>query len=114
MVEIRKVTVVVLVRDLDRALRFYRDLLGLTIEDESEEWVFFCQGIGLMVSPEPIPEDAINLNAVTVSLAVDDVDAAYDELVKKGVAFLVPPTDAGGARVASFRDSEGNVLQLVR
>lgn len=109
-----EITTMVLVQDMDRALRFYRDILGFTLQDEAEDWAMFSERVGLMLSPEPLPLDNLNLNAVTLSLRVEDANAAYAELIQKGVAFLVPPTDVGGAIVASFRDSEGNILQLIQ
>ena len=111
---INSITTMVLVQDMDRALRFYRDLLGLNVTLEQEDWALFAEGVGLMLSPEPLPQDNLSLNAVMVSLNVDDVHASYHELVQKGVAFFVGPTDVGGAIVASFRDTEGNILQMVQ
>lgn len=104
----------VLVQDMDRAMRFYGDVLGMRVQQEEEDFAVFSEGIGLMLSPEPLPIDNLNLNAVMVTLKVGDVHAAYHELIDRGVAFFVLPTDVGGAMVASFRDSEGNVLQLVQ
>jgi predicted enzyme related to lactoylglutathione lyase len=104
----------VLVLDIDRALRFYRDRLGFTVQFEEEDWVVFEQGVGLMLSPEPLPQDNIFLNAISLSLYVEDISAAYGELIDHGVAFLVVPTDVGGATVASFRDTEGNLIQLLQ
>jgi predicted enzyme related to lactoylglutathione lyase len=112
-VNVQSVTAMVLVQEMDRALRFYRDTLGLTVHLEQEDWAVFAEGVGLMLSPEPLPQDNISLNAVMITLNVDDVHGAYHELVQQGVAFLVGPTDVGGAIVASFRDTEGNLLQLV-
>jgi predicted enzyme related to lactoylglutathione lyase len=103
----------VLVQDIDRAIRFYRDLLGFTLRAEQEDWAIFDERVGLMLSPEPLPADNISLNAVMLTLNVEDVHAAYHELVTKGVAFLVGPTDVGGAIVATFRDSEGNLIQML-
>jgi predicted enzyme related to lactoylglutathione lyase len=108
------VTTVVLVQDLDRALRFYRDVLGFTVQEETEEWVMFTQRVGLMLSPEPLPVDNINVNAVMLSLHVEDVQATYYELIEKGVPFIIAPTDIGDAKVATLRDPEGNVLQLIQ
>ena len=103
----------VLVQDMDRAIRFYRDTLGFTLQAEQEDWALFEERVGLMLYPEPLPLDNVNLNAVMLTLDVDDAHAAFHELVQKGVAFLVGPTDVGGAIVASFRDSEGNLMQFL-
>ena len=104
----------VLVQDMDRAMRFYRDTLGFSVEFEEVDWALFAENVGLMVSPEPLPQDNFNLNSVMITLNVDDVHGTYYELIEKSVAFLVGPTDVGGAIIASFRDSEGNILQLVQ
>jgi predicted enzyme related to lactoylglutathione lyase len=104
---------VVLVRDLDRAIRFYRFTLGLSLAAEQEDWAMFAENVGLMLAEEPLPEDAVNLNSIVLTLLVEDVRAAYGELIEKGVPFLVAPTEVGTAMVASFRDTEGNLLQLM-
>lgn len=108
------VMAMVLVQDIERALRFYRDVLGFTVQEEQEDWVVFQEGVGLQVAPEPMPEVNLNINAVLVTLLVDDVQTAYEELTQKGVAFFLPPTDAGGALLATFRDTESNLIQLMQ
>jgi catechol 2,3-dioxygenase-like lactoylglutathione lyase family enzyme len=104
----------VLVQDMDRAVRFYRDVLGLSLGYEEEDWAAFDEGVGLLRAEEPLDEDGLRLNSVSLSLHVSDVNAAYAELIGSGIPFVVPPTDVAGTVVASFRDTEGNVLQLVQ
>lgn len=111
---VESITTTVLVRDMDRAMRFYRDRLGLTIRVAEEDWALFEQPVGLMLSPEPLPEDNLSFNAVMLTLNVANIHAAYDELILQGVDFLVPPTDVGGAYTATLRDTEGNLLQLLQ
>jgi glyoxylase I family protein len=49
-----------------------------------------------------------------VALRVRDFDEAYAALGKAGVQFLSEPGNAtGGGRIVSFRDPEGNELQIV-
>ncbi len=107
------VMAMVLVLDIDRATRFYRDVLGFTIQDESEDWVVFHEGVGLQVSPEPLPQQAFNINAVQVALTVESVHEAFDELTKRGVPFYLPPMESGGMLFATFRDTENNLVQLI-
>lgn len=111
--EVRAVSIMVLVNDLDRALAFYRDRLGLAVLNETSEWAALQHGIGLALAEDPVPPDRLALNAVMPAIEVPDVRAAFAELTSRGVAFLVPPTDTGAGIVASFVDSEGNALQLV-
>lgn len=108
------VMAMVLVNDIDRALRFYRDTLGFSVQDEQEDWVMFDEGVGLQLSPEPLPELNLNLNAVMLTLVVDDVESAYAELTGKGVAFFMQPTDTGGSKLATLRDTENNLVQLMQ
>ena len=71
------VMAMVLVQDIDRATRFYRDVLGFTIQEESEDWAIFNEGVGLQMSPEPLPENSVNVNAVQVALNVENVHETY-------------------------------------
>ena len=49
-----------------------------------------------------------------MALRVSDFDDAFHYLKERGVEFLSEPGDAtGGGRIVSFRDPEGNELQIV-
>lgn len=111
---IENVSVMVLVRNMDAALRFYRDILGFRIEVEEEDWVAFQEGFGLMLAPDGVSRDSLRLNSVMLCLHVRNVDAEYDRLIKQAVPFLVAPTDTGMGRTAAFQDSEGNLIQLIQ
>jgi predicted enzyme related to lactoylglutathione lyase len=111
------------VDDVPAALAFYRDVLGLEVEEVPEmgmlRLVLPGSGARVLVYPRPGHEPA----AFTVlNLGVDDVDAAVDELVARGVAMAVfagmPVDERGimhghGPDIAWFRDPAGNVLSLV-
>jgi len=50
---------------------------------------------------------------VLLAVGVEDVDAAYEALVAKGVTFLRPPTNQPwGLRTAHFADPEGNLWEI--
>ena len=104
----------VMVQDIERALRFYRDTLAFTVEAEQEDIVTFREGVGLQVSPDAVAELRFDPNSVLIALYVDDVQATFEELTQKGVAFLLPPTTQSGATFATFRDTENNLLQLMQ
>ena len=44
---INGVMAMVMVQDIERALRFYRNVLGFTVQDEQEDWVVFNEGVSL-------------------------------------------------------------------
>ncbi len=58
---------------------------------------------------EALAEDGIPLAQFTV----DDVEAEYDRLTKRGVSFTQTPTDIGTAVVAVLDDTCGNLIQLI-
>ncbi|MEX2550679.1 MAG: VOC family protein [Nitriliruptoraceae bacterium] len=58
---------------------------------------------------EALVEDGVPL----AQFAVDDVQAGYERLVRRGVEFTRPPTDASDAVTAVFDDTCGNLIQIV-
>ncbi len=104
----------VMVQDIEKALRFYRDLLGFSVESEQEDIVLFAEGVGLQLAPDVSPDLRFDPNAVSLALFVADVRATFAELTGKGVAFFLPPTSEGGYTFAMFRDTENNLLQLMQ
>jgi glyoxylase I family protein len=65
--------------------------------------------------PDPIDQPRFQPGLRHLALRVSDFDAAYESLKAIGVKFLFEPVPAvgGGGKVVSFRDVEGNELQIV-
>jgi len=103
------------VSDLARAASFYRDVLGLPQEVYSEEWQwaeFNCGNVTLALKggeklPDPVPGGRI-------ALAVDDVQAAHEELKKRGVRVLTEPHDYSVCCAMEILDPDGNTVILHR
>lgn len=94
------------VGDMDRAVKFYRDVLGLSLKFESPGWSEFATGettLGLHPASQKNPSGTLELG-----LSVPDIQKFYEEMKAKGVQFTMPPTqqDFGGV-LAQFVDSEG-------
>ena len=67
--------------------------------------------------PGPPPQDVPRFSPGVrhIALRVSDFDAAYAQLKAAGVPFLMEPAQAvGGGKIVSFRDPEGNELQIVQ
>ncbi|MDQ6710146.1 MAG: VOC family protein [Candidatus Dormibacteraeota bacterium] len=106
--------------DAKRAREFYAETLGLTLEEESPFAVVFeVNGVMLRVtvvdSVQPAPYTVLGWR-------VDDIDATVRSLAARGVAFLRYEgmgQDTLGiwrapskARIAWFKDLDGNILSL--
>jgi predicted enzyme related to lactoylglutathione lyase len=106
------------VKDIDRAVAFYRDRLGMKLLFSAPPNLAFfdCDGIRLMLSPAPKPE--FDHPSSIIYFKVDDIQQAHATLAERGVEFVEKPTfvaDMGSYDLwlASFRDSENNLLALM-
>lgn len=102
---------------LDRMSVFYRETLQLPLHSERPHFVAFQLGearLSVGVHSE-VHGPAREPVRVTVNLNVRDIHAAYEELIARGVTFVRPPErEHWGGWVASLRDPDGNLLQLLQ
>jgi lactoylglutathione lyase len=117
--------VVLVVGDLERSLRFYRDVLGLPLGHRSGPYVQFATGRtrvalyerGAMASTlgVALAAPAAAAPGFELGFKVRDCDAAYEELVRRGAAPAAAPTDrAWGQRTAYVRDPDGHLVELAQ
>jgi methylmalonyl-CoA/ethylmalonyl-CoA epimerase len=106
------------VHDLDRAIAFYRDILGMTFLFQAPpNMAFFdCGGIRLMLGIPDRPE--LDHPASIIYYKVDDIEKVYEVFKARGVEFvvkphLVAPMPTYDLWLADFRDSEDNLLALM-
>ncbi|NYF25591.1 VOC family protein [Sporosarcina sp. JAI121] len=105
------------VRDIDRAISFYKDLLDLPLLFKTDTMAFFdSDGVRLMLS---LPETEQFANASSVLyFQVDDITASYERLAEKEVTFTGEPhlvTKIGSTEtwMVFFNDTEGNTHALM-
>jgi len=107
---------------IDQAEIFYRGVLGLSLRSRSDgTLVFRVGGSDLRVSPVPSTKASEH---TVLGFSVSDVDSAVEFLRKREVALECFEgfthnengilTTPGGARVAWFRDPDGNLLSVVQ
>jgi predicted enzyme related to lactoylglutathione lyase len=104
--------------DIERAVAFYRDKLGMKhLFSVPPSLAFFdCDGIRLMLTLPPKPE--FDHAGSIIYFKVDDILLAYATLSERGVHFEEKPifvADMGtyDLWIGSFRDSEDNLLALM-
>jgi predicted enzyme related to lactoylglutathione lyase len=98
--------VIEFVANMDNAVKFYRDVIGLSLKFQSPGWSEFPTGetsLGLHPASEKNPAGSIEPGFNVANLA-----KFHQEMSNKGVQFSMPPTkqDYGGI-LAQFLDSEG-------
>ena len=115
-------TPMIAVKDLDRARKFYEEMLGLKQIDDFGEG--FMLKSGETTFNVYRSEFAGTNKATALNFDVDDIDAEVRELKDKGVFFehydlegLTPKGDIyeaeGGFKTAWFKDPDGNILSLL-
>jgi methylmalonyl-CoA/ethylmalonyl-CoA epimerase len=105
------------VHDLERAVAFYRDALGLPLLFRAPPDLAFFDvgGVWLMLSPPDQPE--FDHPSSILYFDVDDILAAHDTLKGRGVSFRDAPhrihAEAGRELwLVAFDDTEGNTFAL--
>jgi predicted enzyme related to lactoylglutathione lyase len=103
--------------NLDNLLPFYRDLLGLPVAIQSPGFVVLgalgAPALALGTHSEVRGRNADAARHM-VGLSTDDVDADWKRLKAGGVEFVESPTDYGQLRIATLKDPEGNLIQLLQ
>lgn len=130
----------VTVSDLEEAVEFYGDTLGMDVADRLS---FSSEAFGRFVGVEDVDVDIAFLDAdgclvelleynnppggdanegvsnndvgaAHFCLEVDDIDGVYEQLTDEGVEFINPPqTLSNGAQVAYVFDPDDNVVELL-
>lgn len=98
------------VGDMDKAVKFYRDTLGLDLKFQSPFWSEFATGetiLALHPASSDNPAGGMELGVSVDSLA--NFYARRDEL---GISFTAPPKEMHGVHIARFRDVDGAEISV--
>ena len=133
----------VVVSDIDRAKEFYRDVVGLTIDEEFQvsdpelsrglavpdatlNAVFWnlpnsetrIEMIEYVAPPARELDASLLANRVGyghLAFTVTDIDEAYGALKERGAPFVSPPVLVpGNVRFCWFKDPDGNLLEIIQ
>ena len=93
------------VADMDRAVAFYRDVLGLTLRFQSPDWSEFATGETTLALH--LASAAHQAGSAELGFGVEDMEVFHREKAAAGVVFTRPPRSEHGIKLANFLDSEG-------
>jgi lactoylglutathione lyase len=93
------------VADMDRAVRFHAEDLGLPVRFQSPEWTEFETGSTTLALHLASPEHPAG--TAQLGFGVADIEAFHRAAAARGVRFTSPPTELHGMRIARFVDTDG-------
>ena len=117
--------------DLDKALKFYTDVLGFVKKHDiplggGNRWLTVVSpeepdGTELLLEPnaeypamKALKKSLVKDGVPFTAFQVDDIQKEYERLRKLGVNFTIPPTKMGTTTLAVFDDTCGNLIQIYR
>ena len=101
--------------DMERAVRFYRDVVGLRLlRREGDSWALFDSAGPRFAVHGLVEGHAVSAGGATAVFVVQDLDEARHTLEERGVRFHDHAGEVPGyARFASFSDPDGNTVQVI-
>jgi len=114
---IKKASATVYVSDVDSALKFYTDVLGMKVKShwgkDYAELETNGMTIGLHPATQSGPKPGTS-GSISIGLEVDDLDATISEFKEKRVVFHGKVVEDGPVRLAFFGDPDGNAFYLTQ
>jgi lactoylglutathione lyase len=106
---------IVMVSDMDRSVRFYRDTLGLKMRFQSPDWTEFDMGATTLALHGGGKVQVVTggkeqfAGTASIGFTVENVDKTFSDLKGKGVRFVMEPTErqGEGIRLAVAVDPDG-------
>lgn len=100
----------VMVSDMDKAVNFYHNTLGLELVNRYGDHYAEIQAPDLLIGLHPSSPKTIHGNNLSIGLGVTNFDATIEDLKSRGVEFTIEQD--GWIRLAHFNDPDNNQLFL--
>jgi len=116
-VNIKKVgNVILAVKDLDKSLAFYHELIGLPIKNQRRSWIDLGT-TGALISLHPASLTAEHIgssldNGITIGFLVGDLNSAVEELKSKGVKIYREISKREAGKNAIVLDPDDYLISL--
>lgn len=109
----------VVVKDINEAIKFYTEVVGLTLKEQSPEfgWAELAgpEGSILGLAQENIEYGQMAGTNAVVTISVDDIESACEKFVKHAAVLIGETIEIPGhVKMQTFQDADGNTFQLVQ
>src|SRR5215467_5806068 len=112
-------TVILLVSDIERSVKFYKDVLGLPVKTKSADWVkFFNRETTLALHPikkgkdKSVHKEIKTGMATLVGFMVSDLDSTAKILKENHVEFFKEPKNESFGKHAIVKDPDGHLISI--
>jgi catechol 2,3-dioxygenase-like lactoylglutathione lyase family enzyme len=113
--------IILVSRDPERLVAFYRDILGLPLTgeqhgDSAPHWACELGDVHFAIHPAgEYPGEPVTPGAIKIAFMVFDLDALVTWLTGSGVELVYPPVEFGTeSRITAVRDPDGNLVELTQ
>lgn len=105
--QVESVIYMLMAQEMDRAVAFYRDVIGLNVRSQSPQWSELTFD-GAVIALHGGGNSEFKETGLTIQ--VSDIQRACEEVVSGGGQLRSGPTDSPGApvKLAQLSDTEGN------
>ncbi|MBI3405699.1 MAG: VOC family protein [Acidobacteria bacterium] len=113
--KLSQISVVMLgVKDVKRSIEFYRDKLGLVLQNQFEVFAFFqAGGVTLVLTQALLRGGPVVVGTQEIVFGVEGVRETHDALIARGVAFTQDPRVVNPPMwAANFNDPDGHHLSI--
>lgn len=114
--------IILLVADAPKLISFYRDVIGMEVKQESEDWIELSTKGGSTVlalypkrdkkTPSSVKQGSDSARSMLIGFNVSDLDSVCKELDNKGVRFFKKPAEESFGKHAIIEDPEGNLISI--
>lgn len=108
--------ITLLVSDIKRSVEFYRDILNLRVNKESEDKIEFSKkdstNTKLIIELDKTGSNKNNKSSVIITFSVIDLNTIYDKLTQRKVDFHKKLSDDETGKNTIIRDPDGYLISL--
>jgi len=112
MIDIRGCNVTIMVSDMDTAIKFYTEILGLTLKNRyGAHWADIV-GPGITIGLHPSDQEISRSDNLQIGLSVSNLEQAIEKLENTGIKFK--KSEGDNVQLSTFQDPDGNTLYLIQ